>query len=72
MFTIGSLFTGVGLFDLGLLWSGLGPVKWQVEIDPWCRAVLKRHYPGVPQWPDVREVGKGKLSRVDLICGGFP
>lgn len=43
---LGSLFSGVGLFELGLLWSGLvDSVAWQVEIDPFCRAVLARHYP---------------------------
>ena len=32
----GSLFSGVGLFELGLMWSGLvSDVAWQVEIDPW-------------------------------------
>ena len=43
----GSLFSGVGLFELGLMWSGLvSDVAWQVEIDPWCRSVLAARYPG--------------------------
>lgn len=72
---IGSLFSGVGMFELGLIWAGLGHVVWQCEIDPWCRAVLERHWSGVPKFDDIKRVNKealGELAAVDLICGGFP
>mgnify|MGYP003531837779 CR=1 FL=1 len=70
----GSLFSGVGLFELGLIWSGLvSRVAWQVEIDPFCRAVLARHYPETDRSIiDVRKAGSATLSPVDVICGGFP
>ena len=42
------------------------------EIDPYCRAVLKKHWPGVPCFEDVRELHAFDVGPVDLICGGFP
>lgn len=70
----GSLFSGVGLFELGLVWSGLvSEVAWQVEIDPWCRSVLAARYPGANRSAvDVSLAGSSNLAPVDLICGGFP
>ena len=72
MLTIGSLFSGIGGLELGLERAGLGPVKWQVEIDPYCRAVLAKHWPDVERFDDVRTVGRECLAPVDVICGGFP
>lgn len=68
---VGSLFAGIGGFDLGLERAGMR-VSWQVELDPYCRAVLARHFPEAERFEDVREVGAGSLAPVDLICGGFP
>jgi DNA (cytosine-5)-methyltransferase 1 len=71
MITFGSLFAGIGGLDLGLERAGM-ICKWQVEIDPFCRKVLQKHWPNVPKYEDVRNVGKHNLEPVDLICGGFP
>lgn len=70
--TIGSLFAGIGGLELGLEWAGLGPVAWQVELDPWCRGVLAMHWPSAARHADVRHVGAHNLEPVEVICGGFP
>ena len=41
------------------------------EIDPFCREVLKKHWPAVPIYEDIREL-KGDEIEADIICGGFP
>jgi DNA (cytosine-5)-methyltransferase 1 len=68
---VGSLFAGIGGFDLGLERAGLC-IAWQVELDPYCQAVLARRFPRARRFPDIREVGAGILPPVDLLCGGFP
>jgi len=45
---------------------------WQVELDPYCRRVLEKHFPSAQRFDDVRTVGKHNLPWVDVISGGFP
>jgi len=47
-------------------------VLWQVECDPYARAVLARRFPAATLYADVRTVGAARLAPVDLLCGGFP
>jgi len=67
--TVGSLFAGVGGFDLGLERAGM-KVVWQSEIDPYASAVLRKHWPDVPNLGDIRDVSS--VPPVDVICGGWP
>ena len=69
--TFGSLFAGIGGFDLGFERAGM-QCKWQVEIDPFCRKVLAKHWPNVRRHDDVRTFPPDGDWSVDVICGGFP
>jgi len=67
--TFGSLFAGIGGFDLGLERAGM-ECHWQCEIDPFCQKVLAKHWPDVKRYEDIKNVRYPEP--VDLICGGFP
>jgi len=69
--TVGSLFSGIGGIDLGLERAGF-ETKWQVEIDPFARSILQKHWSHVPKFEDVTKIEEGDLEPVDLVCGGFP
>ena len=56
---------------MGLERTGMECVA-QVEIDDFCQKVLTKHWPYVPKFKDVRDVGKHNLPKADVICGGFP
>jgi DNA (cytosine-5)-methyltransferase 1 len=62
--TVGSLFSGVGGFDMGLEAAGWD-VRWQVEIDDQARAVLRTRWPQSELQTDVSHVGRIK----DPACG---
>lgn len=68
--TVGSLFAGIGGFDLGFEQAGF-QTAWQVEIDEINRAVLADRFPHARQFTDVR-TALPDLWPVDVIVGGFP
>lgn len=70
-YTVGSLFTGIAGLDRGLEMLGLGPVVWQAESDPYCRAVLQQHYPATKRYERVEDIDE-HAEKVGIICGGFP
>ena len=69
--THGSLFSGIGGFDLGFRRAGI-ETAWQVEIDEYCRKVLAKNFPETERFTDIKECGAHNLTAVDIISGGFP
>lgn len=65
------LFSGIGGFSLGLERAGMQTVAF-CEIEEFCRKVLKKHWPDVPIFEDVRKLRGDDLGTIDLICGGYP
>lgn len=64
------LFSGIGGFELGLQRAGF-EIAAMCEIDPFCRAVLHKHWPGVPVAADVTKM-RFYEGIADVITGGFP
>ena len=52
------------------------PLGWQPvafsEIEPFPCAVLKHHYPDVPNWGDMTKFQEWPDATVDVLCGGTP
>lgn len=69
------LFSGIGGFSLGLERAGMKTVAF-CEVDKKARQVLKKHWPEVPIFEDVKTLTKDDLDErgisVDVVCGGFP
>jgi len=73
MLRVLDLFSGIGGFSLGLERTGGFETVAFCEYEPFPRAVLARHWPNVPCFPDVRELkGSDIDGPVDVICGGYP
>ena len=70
--THGSLFSGIGGFDLAAQWMGWENV-FHVERDPFCRQVLTHHFPESQSFDDVKTFDATHFrGRVSVISGGFP
>jgi DNA (cytosine-5)-methyltransferase 1 len=70
--TIGSLFSGYGGLELGILAALGGTVAWHSEIDPAACRVLERHWPDVPNLGDITAIDWASVEPVDVITAGFP
>ena len=71
------LCSGIGGFSLGLEATGGFETIAFCEFDKFCQKVLKKHWPDVPIYNDLKEISKDEetirfISDHDLICGGIP
>jgi hypothetical protein len=64
MLKVLDLFSGIGGFSLGLERTGGFETVAFCEIDPFCQKVLKKHWPDVPIYNDVRDLKCSMLSAV--------
>jgi len=67
-----SLFAGIGGIDLGLEATEHFETVQFVEYDPYCQHILKRHWPDVPVWGDVKTFDPDSCGEIDCIVGGYP
>jgi len=70
--THGSLFSGIGGFDLAAEWSGFTNL-FNCEWEEFPRKVLKHHFPNAEQFGDIHDFDATKYNgRIDILSGGFP
>jgi hypothetical protein len=69
---IGSLFSGYGGLDMGVMAALGGSVAWHVEFDKAPSKILAHHWPDVPNYGDVTAVDWSQVEPVDVITGGSP
>jgi DNA (cytosine-5)-methyltransferase 1 len=70
------LFSGIGGFSLGLEAAGFETAAF-CEYDQEAQKVLRKNWPNVPIFSDVRTLTKQELQdngiqNIGLICGGYP
>lgn len=68
----GSLFSGIGGFDLAAKWVGWENI-FNCEINEFCRKILKYHFPNAEQYKDITKTDFSKWKgQIDILSGGFP
>ena len=75
MIRILDICSGIGGFSLGLESTGGFDTVAFCEFDDFCRKVLNKHWPDVPIYKDLKEIGNEPeriIQDFDLICGGIP
>tara|TARA_R100001591_G_scaffold30917_3_gene41861 strand:- start:5454 stop:6611 length:1158 start_codon:yes stop_codon:yes gene_type:complete len=71
------LFSGIGGFSLGLEEAGLVDTVAFCDWEAYCQEVLRKHWPGVPVYGDIKELTHERLradgiDSIDIITGGYP
>jgi len=69
--TLGSLFSGIGGFELAGALNEIAPL-WASEIEPAPISITKRHFPSIKHLGDVTRINGAEIEPVNIITGGFP
>ncbi|WP_413800111.1 DNA cytosine methyltransferase [Streptomyces iranensis] len=69
---IGSLCSGYGGLDMGVMSVLGGSVAWHCEVDPNASKILAHHWPDVPNLGDMTAVDFRAVEPVDVLTAGFP
>jgi len=71
-FTHGSLFSGIGGFDLAAEWAGMQNI-FHCEWNEFNQKILKKHFPDSISYADITKtdftIHRGEI---DILTGGFP
>lgn len=68
----GSLFSGIGGFDLAAEWAGWNNV-FNCDIEEFPRKILKYHFPNAIQYTDIKRTDfTVHAGAIDVLSGGFP
>lgn len=66
------LFSGIGGFSLAAHWAGIDTVAF-CEKEPYCQKVLKKNFPDIPIFSDIKNLKRSDINgTIDIITGGFP
>jgi len=66
------LFSGIGGFSLAADWTDNIETVAFCEIDNFCQKILRKHWPDVPIYSDIKDLRGDEIGKVDIISGGFP
>ena len=70
--THGSLFSGIGGFDLAADWMGWDNI-FHCEWNPFGQKVLKHHFPNSISYNDITKTDFSiHAGQIDILTGGFP
>ena len=77
MLKVLDLFSGIGGMSLGLKWAGGFETVAFCEIEKYPQEILKKHWPGVPVYDDIRQRTADRLvsdgiEGIQVITGGYP
>ena len=65
------LFSGIGGFALACRWAGIETIAF-CEIEKYAQRVLRKNFPGIRIFEDVRQFPATEFRKPFLLTGGYP